>query len=153
MYYVLDSGRVSPDYPLKILWTRGFIRLVLVGGIIWMFLILVVLLFHVWSCQSSFAFFSGYLHYYAMPLSFMLFYQNFNSKSHILYLPYRCNIYLFWLFAALCNKDSKVFGMLNTMGLVQPPHRMFAGNCHICSVLKVTVVCKLIYFGLLAYMH
>ncbi|KAL1812261.1 hypothetical protein ACET3Z_022326 [Daucus carota] len=81
-HHTKDSGRVSPDYPLKILWTRGFIRLVLVGGIIWMFLILVVLLFHVWSCQSSFAFFS-----------------------------------------ALCNKDSKVFGMLNTMGLVQPPHR------------------------------
>ncbi|XP_074367806.1 putative hexosyltransferase MUCI70 [Apium graveolens] len=76
------KGRLSPDYPLKILWKRGFIRLVLVGGIIWMFLILVVLLFHIWSCQSSFAFFS-----------------------------------------ALCNKDSKVFGMLNTMGLVQPPHR------------------------------
>lgn len=67
---------------MKIIWKRGFIRLVLVGGIIWMLLILVVLLFHVWSCQSSVAFFS-----------------------------------------ALCNKDSKVFGMLNTMGLVQPPHR------------------------------
>lgn len=77
-----DAGRVSPDYPLKMLWKRGFIRLVLVGGIIWMFLILVVLLFHIWSCQSSLA-----------------------------------------MFSALCNKDSKVFGMLNTMGLVQPPHR------------------------------
>lgn len=81
-YQSHTKGRLSPDYPLKILWKRGFIRLVLVGGIIWMFLILVVLLFHVWSCQSSLAFFS-----------------------------------------ALCNKDSKVFGMLNTMGLVQPPHR------------------------------
>lgn len=76
------KGRLTQDYPVKIIWKRGFIRLVLVGGIIWMLLILVVLLFHVWSCQSSVAFFS-----------------------------------------ALCNKDSKVFGMLNTMGLVQPPHR------------------------------
>ncbi|KAL0307824.1 UNVERIFIED_CONTAM: hypothetical protein Scaly_2969000 [Sesamum calycinum] len=24
---------------------------------------------------------------------------------------------------ALCNKDSKVYGMLNTMGFVTPPHR------------------------------
>lgn len=44
---------------MKIIWKRGFIRLVLVGGIIWMLLILVVLLFHVWSCQSSVVFFSG----------------------------------------------------------------------------------------------
>lgn len=29
----------------------------------------------------------------------------------------------FLWFAALCNKDSKVYGMLNTMGLVTPPHR------------------------------
>lgn len=33
-------------------------------------------------------------------------------------------IYCFILLcAALCNKDSKFFGMLNTMGLVTPPHR------------------------------
>lgn len=44
---------------MKIVWKRGFIRLVLVAGIAWMLLILVVLLFHVWSCQSSLAFFSG----------------------------------------------------------------------------------------------
>ncbi|KAK3033523.1 hypothetical protein RJ639_032752 [Escallonia herrerae] len=52
-------GRIPQDYPMKIIWKKGFIRLVLVGGIIWMLLILIVLLFHVWSCQSSVAFFSG----------------------------------------------------------------------------------------------
>ncbi|KAM7470948.1 hypothetical protein LguiA_009131 [Lonicera macranthoides] len=79
LFYV---ERSSQDYPMKIIWKKGFIRLVLVGGIIWMLLILSALLFHAWSCQSSVSFFS-----------------------------------------ALCNKDGKVFGMLNTMGLVQPPHR------------------------------
>ncbi|XP_059638595.1 probable hexosyltransferase MUCI70 isoform X2 [Cornus florida] len=51
--------RFSQDYPIKLVWKRGFIRLVLVGGIIWMLLILSVLLFHVWSCQSSLTFLSG----------------------------------------------------------------------------------------------
>ncbi|CAI9102971.1 OLC1v1001375C2 [Oldenlandia corymbosa var. corymbosa] len=60
----------------------GFVRLVLVAGIIWMLLILTVLLFHIWSCQSSVAFFS-----------------------------------------AFCNKESRVFFMLNSMGLVKPLHR------------------------------
>ncbi|GLU02703.1 hypothetical protein SLE2022_199440 [Rubroshorea leprosula] len=46
-------------YPVKMVWKRGFIQLVLVVGILWMLLILIVLLFHVWSCQTSFAFFSG----------------------------------------------------------------------------------------------
>ncbi|EYU31798.1 hypothetical protein ABFS82_11G036900 [Erythranthe guttata] len=78
----LYGGKLSQEYSMKILWRRGFIRLILTGGIIWMLLILTVLLFHIWSCQSSLAF-----------------------------------------FAALCNKDSKVYGMLNTMGLVAPPHR------------------------------
>lgn len=55
----LFSPRFPQDYPMKIVWKRGFIRLVLVAGIAWMLLILVVLLFHVWSCQSSLAFFSG----------------------------------------------------------------------------------------------
>ncbi|KAI3446798.1 hypothetical protein Pfo_003463 [Paulownia fortunei] len=79
---LLYSGKLSQEYAMRILWKRGFIRLILTGGIIWMLLILTVLLFHIWSCQSSVAFFS-----------------------------------------ALCNKDSKVYGMLNTMGLVTPPHR------------------------------
>lgn len=73
----LFSPRFPQDYPMKIVWKRGFIRLVLVAGIAWMLLILVVLLFHVWSCQSSLAFFS-----------------------------------------AICNKQGKVFIMLDTMGLV-----------------------------------
>ncbi|KAG9156370.1 hypothetical protein Leryth_009242 [Lithospermum erythrorhizon] len=70
---------------MKLLWKKGFVRLVLVGGIVWMVLILAVLLFHVWSCQSSMNFFS-----------------------------------------ALCNRESKVYIMLNTMGLVTPPQQ-----CHI----------------------
>ncbi|XP_073309585.1 probable hexosyltransferase MUCI70 isoform X2 [Primulina huaijiensis] len=51
----LNSGKLSQDYTMRIIWKRGFIRLVLT--------------------------------------------------------------------AALCNKDSKVFGMLHTMGLLTPPHR------------------------------
>lgn len=78
-----SPGRFSHEYPMRMIWKRGFIRLVLVGGILWMMLILVVLLFHVWSCQSSLTFFS-----------------------------------------ALCNRDSKVYIMLDTMGLVpKPGHR------------------------------
>ncbi|XP_042979059.1 probable hexosyltransferase MUCI70 isoform X1 [Carya illinoinensis] len=73
-------GRSSQDYPMKIVWKKGFIRLVLVAGILWMFLILIALLFHVWSCQSSVSFFS-----------------------------------------AICNKDSKVFTVLNNMGIVPEP--------------------------------
>ena len=56
-----SPGRLPQDYPMKVIWKRGFIRLVLVGGILWMMLILIVLLFHIWSCQSSLAFFSGNL--------------------------------------------------------------------------------------------
>ncbi|XP_057966412.1 probable hexosyltransferase MUCI70 [Malania oleifera] len=78
-----SPGRFSPDYPMKIVWKTGFIRLVLVGGILWMLLILTALLFHIWSCQSSLAFFS-----------------------------------------AICNRESKVYFMLDTMGLVpKAPHR------------------------------
>lgn len=81
----LPQGRVSQDYPMKIVWKKGFIRLVLVGGILWMLLILLASLLHVWSCQSSISFFS-----------------------------------------AMCNKDSKVFSMLGSMGFVpkqQSQHR------------------------------
>ncbi|KAL5710503.1 hypothetical protein ACHQM5_021057 [Ranunculus cassubicifolius] len=52
------SGR-SQDFSMKILWRKGFVRLVLVGGILWMALILIVLSFHVLSCQSSISFFSA----------------------------------------------------------------------------------------------
>ncbi|CAA0819961.1 Protein of unknown function (DUF616 [Striga hermonthica] len=79
---LLYSGKLTQEIAMRIIWKRGFVRLILTGGIIWMLLILTVLLFHIWSCQSSVAFFS-----------------------------------------ALCNKDSKVYGVLNTMGLVTPPHR------------------------------
>lgn len=54
-----SPGRSAQEYPLKIVWKTGFIRLVLVAGIVWMLLILVVLLFHIWSCQSSVSFLSG----------------------------------------------------------------------------------------------
>ncbi|KAI8553978.1 hypothetical protein RHMOL_Rhmol05G0060800 [Rhododendron molle] len=54
-----STGKWSQDYPMKITWRRGFLRLVLAGGILWMFLIPTVLVFHVWSCQSSLAFFSA----------------------------------------------------------------------------------------------
>ncbi|KAI8533207.1 hypothetical protein RHMOL_Rhmol11G0279300 [Rhododendron molle] len=54
-----SSGRFTQDYAIKVVWKMGFIRLVLVGGILWILLILTVLLFHVLSCQSSLAFFSA----------------------------------------------------------------------------------------------
>ncbi|KAF9621662.1 hypothetical protein IFM89_025573 [Coptis chinensis] len=57
--FLSPSGRMSPDYPMKIIWKKGFIRLFFVVGILWMLLILTVLLFHVWSCQSSITFFSA----------------------------------------------------------------------------------------------
>ncbi|CAI8618628.1 unnamed protein product [Vicia faba] len=79
---LFSSGRVPQDYPMKIVWKKGFIRLVLVGGILWMLLILIALLFHIWSCQTSVSFLS-----------------------------------------AMCNKNSKVYTMLDTMGLVTKPHR------------------------------
>ncbi|XP_044508895.1 probable hexosyltransferase MUCI70 isoform X2 [Mangifera indica] len=78
-----EGGRFSQDYPMKIVWKRGFIRLVLVAGIVWMLLILFVLLIHVWSCQSSVVFFS-----------------------------------------AICNKQGKVFIILDTMGFVPKPQHL-----------------------------
>lgn len=60
----VEGGLFSPaklrqDYPLKIVWKKGFVRLFLVGGILWMLLILFASLFHIWSCQSSISFLSG----------------------------------------------------------------------------------------------
>uniref|UniRef100_A0A2P2MTV5 Uncharacterized protein MANES_11G097700 n=1 Tax=Rhizophora mucronata TaxID=61149 RepID=A0A2P2MTV5_RHIMU len=77
-----SSGKLPSDYPVKMVWKRGFVRLVLVAGIVWMLLILVVLFFHIWSCQSSYVFFS-----------------------------------------AICNKESKVYNMLNSFGFVPQQHR------------------------------
>ncbi|XP_010555210.1 PREDICTED: uncharacterized protein LOC104824754 isoform X2 [Tarenaya hassleriana] len=78
-----SSGRLPTDYTMKIIWKTGFIRLILVGGIVWMLLILVALLFHIWSCQSSVAFFS-----------------------------------------AICNKEGRLYVMLDSIGLVpKPQHR------------------------------
>ncbi|XP_024988687.1 uncharacterized protein LOC112523352 isoform X2 [Cynara cardunculus var. scolymus] len=53
------DDKSSSDYPIKVIWKRGFVRLLLVGGILWMMLILAVLLFHIWSCQSSLVFLSA----------------------------------------------------------------------------------------------
>ncbi|BAT73642.1 hypothetical protein VIGAN_01115100 [Vigna angularis var. angularis] len=82
---LFSPGRVSQDYPMKIVWKKGFIRLVLVVGILWMLLILLALLFHIWSCQTTVS-----------------------------------------VLSAMCNRDSKVYTMLDTMGLVSKdskPHR------------------------------
>lgn len=80
---LFSPGRIYAEYPLRMLWKKGFIRLLLVAGMIWMMLILSVLLVHIWSCQSSVAFFS-----------------------------------------AICNREGKVFVMLDSMGFVpKPPHR------------------------------
>lgn len=51
----------------------------------------------------------------------MLFYQNLIAKI-ICFLRLVVAIFILMILA-LCNKDSKVFGMLNKMGLVQPPYR------------------------------
>lgn len=56
---LFSPGRVSQDYPMKIVWKKGFIRLVLVVGILWMLLILLALLFHIWSCQTTVSVLSG----------------------------------------------------------------------------------------------
>lgn len=56
---LFSPGKLPADYPMKIVWKKGFIRLFLVGGILWMLLILIASLFHVWSCHSSLTFFSG----------------------------------------------------------------------------------------------
>ncbi|KAL1190197.1 putative hexosyltransferase MUCI70 [Cardamine amara subsp. amara] len=75
--------RLHTDCTMKRIWKAGFLRLLLVGGIVWMLLILVALLFHVWSCQSSLSFFS-----------------------------------------AICNKEGRLYVMLDTIGFVPKPlHR------------------------------
>ncbi|KAK1273142.1 hypothetical protein QJS04_geneDACA009666 [Acorus gramineus] len=77
------QGRATQDLPMRIFFRRGFIRLLLVSGITWTLLILLVVLFHVLSCQSS-----------------------ITSLSE------------------RCRKDSKVYVILDTMGLVpKPQHR------------------------------
>lgn len=81
-YSIFSVGTVPQDVPMKIIWKKGFIRLFLVGGILWLLLIVFALSFHVWSCQSSLAFIS-----------------------------------------VICNKESKVFVVLDNMGLVPKQHR------------------------------
>ncbi|KAM6570772.1 hypothetical protein CsatB_018757 [Cannabis sativa] len=55
----VEGGKLHQDYHMKIVWKKGFIRLFLVGGILWMFLILFASLIHIWSCHSSITFVSG----------------------------------------------------------------------------------------------
>ncbi|XP_072967151.1 probable hexosyltransferase MUCI70 [Typha angustifolia] len=55
---VFSPERISQD-PLRMVWRRGFIRLVFVSAIAWVMLILVALLFHLWSCHSSISFLSA----------------------------------------------------------------------------------------------
>ncbi|WOL05291.1 hypothetical protein Cni_G14018 [Canna indica] len=52
------NGKGIQD-PLRLVWRRGFIRLILVSAILWMLLILFALLFHLWSCHSSISFLSA----------------------------------------------------------------------------------------------
>ncbi|XP_071688837.1 uncharacterized protein [Rutidosis leptorrhynchoides] len=55
----VDGDKSFSNYPTIIIWKRGIVRLLLAGGIMWMLLILAVLLFHIWSCQSSLVFLSA----------------------------------------------------------------------------------------------
>ncbi|OAY68411.1 uncharacterized protein LOC109726961 [Ananas comosus] len=55
---IFSPGRVSQD-PLRMVWRRGFIRLVFVSAVVWVLLILAALLFHLWSCHSSISFLSA----------------------------------------------------------------------------------------------
>ncbi|CAA6665093.1 unnamed protein product [Spirodela intermedia] len=47
------SPRKLSQDPWRMIWRRGFIRLVFVSAIIWILLMLIALLFHVWTCQST----------------------------------------------------------------------------------------------------
>lgn len=110
------SGKFPQDYPLRIVWKKGFVRLVLVAGILWMLLIMVVLLLHVWSCKSSLAFFSGMLDIGQLKSQYSI---GFGIYIYVFSL-------LCWCLAAICNRDGRVFIMLDTMGFVpKPPHRKF----------------------------
>ncbi|KAI3960656.1 hypothetical protein MKX01_003830 [Papaver californicum] len=51
-----ESGPLVRTYPSKIVWKKGFIRLLLAAAIL---MLLAVLLFHVWSCQTSITFLSA----------------------------------------------------------------------------------------------
>ncbi|KAJ3672376.1 hypothetical protein LUZ60_007097 [Juncus effusus] len=54
-----SNRRSDASDPLKMIWRRGFVRLVFVCAISLVFLILFALLFHLWTCHSSVAFFSA----------------------------------------------------------------------------------------------
>ncbi|KAK8488045.1 hypothetical protein V6N11_021099 [Hibiscus sabdariffa] len=98
---LLSSVRLPQDSPIRIGWKQGFIRLVLVAGILWMLLILIVLLFHVWSCRSSISFLSATGH----------------SKVG-------SNLCLNADMQSMCNKEGKVFIAMDLLGLTpKPEHR------------------------------
>lgn len=75
----LSSRRLPQDNPIKIMWKQGFIRLVFVAGILWMLVILVGLLFHVFSCQSSFSFFSGLVPFFFLAYVHFGIFVHFSS--------------------------------------------------------------------------
>eukprot|EP01018_Ginkgo_biloba_P039102 Gb_31315 [translate_table: standard] len=77
-------GRGSQETPLlKFMTRRSLLQLLLVGGIVWIFFMLLILLILVWSCESA-----------------------VNSAS------------------GQCKKNSRVFIMLDTLGLLSKPvHR------------------------------
>ncbi|CAN6478691.1 unnamed protein product [Victoria cruziana] len=56
---LLLSDRSFQESSLKPFWKKSFIRLILAAGILWIFLMLVALLFQVWSCQLTLISFRG----------------------------------------------------------------------------------------------
>lgn len=101
-------AKVPQDSAMKIVCKRGVIRLLLVGVILWVVLILLATLFHVWSCHSSISFLSGI---YALKLfwslfdafTFCFFYYYYWLISKTLYLNKTK------LIAAPLNPKMKVF--------------------------------------------
>ena len=78
---LLYTEKLSPEYTMRLTWKMGFFRLLLTGGIIWMLIILTVLCFHIWSCQSSVAFFSGELSFFMHRKCWLYFDASINLKK------------------------------------------------------------------------
>ncbi|KAK9944201.1 hypothetical protein M0R45_009779 [Rubus argutus] len=85
-------GKVPQDSAMKIVCKRGVIRLLLVGVILWVVLILLATLFHVWSCHSSISFLSAMCNKNSTVLD-MLRNMGFVAKPQLqLQLQHRCPI-------------------------------------------------------------
>lgn len=100
-------GKVPQDSAMKIVCKRGVIRLLLVGVILWVVLILLATLFHVWSCHSSISFLSGI---YALKL-FQSLFDAFTFCFRFFYWLISKALYLnkTKLIAAPLNPKMKVF--------------------------------------------